>query len=235
MRLFKPLNFLIFTLLITSLCLFVSCEDPEQIASGTAFSSLETISNAAAAELVASTNRKSRDEPDDPLAAFQAAGTLEAYSGFDEETNTPFLRVALKENTKRGDKITAAFEVQLDEGIEFPEKIENGRVLYLKNQLIITDLSTNSTMNFFVDSGIGENATPQVPTVNSISLLLMRGKSLNGLDLKATGCSCSCKRCWGGDCGAASASCSCQGDSQEIECRDGYNASCTQCDDGPQQ
>lgn len=166
------------------------------------------------------------------LSPFAATGRLETFTGFDTEQKQDFIRIALTEETKDGSLRTALFEVHLDEAIDFPALIENGKVVYLQNQLTVIDLTATTSLHFYVTDGVNDNLLPMVKTINSSSLLLARGKeALNG-DLKSGGCSCSCKRCWNsGDCGSSSSSCGCGGNSQSITCRSGFNASCTQCDD----
>ncbi len=181
-------------------------------------------------------NLQNGHQPGSPLASFVAEGPLEIFAGFDQEQSINFIRVSLSEQTKRGILRTALFEVQLDEAIDFPPSIPAGKIIYLQNQLIIIDLDKSTATNFFVDDGIHGNAFASAPAVNSLSLMLQRGDdALNG-NLKSSSCSCSCRRCYGGqDCGSAQASCSCGGNSQSKACRDGYNAECTDCGDGPQQ
>jgi hypothetical protein len=219
-----------FSIALVLSCFIVSCESVDPKISDMPETTFRLPTASAVTTMVSNSNIQNGYNAGQPLASFRAEGNLEIFNGFDEDQKVPFVRISLKEETKSGIEKTALFEIQLDEAIDFPALIFKGQVVYLQNQLIVTDLSTGKTTNFFVDDGMRPNVISSAPTINSLSLMLQRGKeALNG-DLKSCSCSCSCKRCWGGgDCGSATASCSCGGDSQSQTCRDGYNAECTAC------
>lgn len=235
MKLFNSIRLVGFFAIIAMSLSIVSCEKVDSSQDDMPESILFTMADSKAAELVAQSNTKHGDTGKEPLASFKAEGLLEAYNGYDSEQEIPFVRITLKENTKEGFLKTAVFEVHLDDKIDFPELIKRGRVIYLRNQLIVTNLETNSTTSFYINDGMRANVTPSAPTIDGFSLILKRGIDALNTDLKQATCTCSCRRCFGGDCGSASASCGCQGETQSITCRDGYNAQCTKCDDGPQE
>lgn len=113
---------------------------------------------------------------------------------------------------------------------DLPESI-NGQVAYLGDNLILFDAKNQQYYSFAVEGY--ENRMPQLTPklgIGLISVIFDNGKTL----LQSGGsCSCSCTQCLNCDfnCGTASASCNCAGNSQSATCRQCYNASCTQCNE----
>ncbi|MBC6992638.1 hypothetical protein QWY85_02540 [Neolewinella lacunae] len=133
--------------------------------------------------LVSQANRGRPASPDDPNAAFQRNAVLESYRGFDEEQQSPFLRMAMKEN-QGGELVrTAIFEVQLDEAMDFPTHLENVKVVFLKNQLIIDDLAGKKVYYFHVNTTGKDEVIANLPVTNAIGIGLAKGRGLAAEDL----------------------------------------------------
>lgn len=157
---------------------------------------------------------------------FSTNGTLE--SELRQDGKDSYLILMFREKGEDGSITkTTKFDFGLDQKIAFPKSIENAKIIFIGNQLIIKDIQSDFSMNFFVKT--------DAKTVNKVSSIkTIDGRYLgiesvpNGITLRSAGkCICSCTACpAGSSCGTASCSCaSCT--SCSVSCRDRYEATCS--------
>jgi len=114
--------------------------------------------------------------------------------------------------------------------IKMPSKIEKGQVTYVGDNLVIQDLNRQETYTFLVETF--QNRFEETNPYLGIGLGSQIFEDKPSLLSAAKSCSCDCKQCFGNcefNCGSATASCSCDGNTQSKTCRACYNAECTQC------
>lgn len=130
--------------------------------------------------LVEQTNTQFGMRATDVSAAFSAPGNIEAYVGTTDKDETPFLKLIFNKPTTNGVTRAAIFTLELDEEIVFPDQIQNARVTYLKNQLLVEDLESGLSRAFFVDTGMETDLKLKMAAVDCISLAVEKGPSING-------------------------------------------------------
>lgn len=125
------------------------------------------------------------------------------------------------------------FQYSKDMGeIKMPSRIEHGQVTYLGDNLVIQDLDKQETYVFVVETF--QNRIDGSNPYLGIGIGSQIYKDKISLRSSSGSCSCDCKKCFGNcefNCGSATASCSCGGNTQSKTCRSCYNAECTQCDE----
>ena len=135
-----------------------------------------------------------------------------------------------------GNKVFRKYQFQYDKGAESPELpdvIQDGEVVYLGDNLIISDINSHNYYAFVVlDYKVRVTELTPMYGNGLISVVFSNG---DALDSAGASCTCDCTwcgfNCEGAHCGTSSASCSCGGDSQSVTCRSCYNAACSSCDD----
>ena len=127
------------------------------------------------------------------------------------------------------------FQYNADKGkINIPEKINNGRIAYIGDNLVVMDLDVSKYYYFIVED-FPHRILDMLPTMEGNGLLSALFNDEESLFRSGSSCTCGCASCgincdepW---CGTEQASCSCGGNSQSVTCRPCFEASCTSCSD----
>ncbi len=189
----------------------------------------------ATAQMVAHTNERSAAEPADISYSFSGRGMIvakqlqETYEGVTYD----FLSLQYTGSRLGKEDQSYAFDIDLGFGeVKFPGFIANAYISFLGNQLIIRDMNSDFTINFFVqETEDSQNLAPKLqPEVVSGIRIVHEDE---GFNKRASGCSCFCQNLPNsGPVPSSKRSCDCKS-----KCENSCSASChgarqiARCDD----
>ena len=177
----------LFFLLPFALLVFTACEKEQ---------ASFPYNEAYAQQMAAQTNTIYGLETQDISSAFTGEGSIvakllqETYEG---ETYD-FLSLQYTGTRNGAENVLIAFDIDLRFGdFKFPEHISNAQVTFLGNQLLVRNLDTDYSMNFFVKEGPeSENAFPKLEPQRISSLRIVHEEE--GFDKRQYGCICFCSQ-----------------------------------------
>ena len=101
--------------------------------------------------------------------AFAASGSL--AQTMVEKNGHSVLEIDFRGIDNTNTQISRTFSVDLDEAMEFPKKIEEAKVLFLSNNLVVTNLDDKSQINYFVKTDADtKNLLAQISTIDVIGV-----------------------------------------------------------------